>query len=359
VRAAVCRESGKPLLVERLNLAEPGPGEVRVEIAACAICHSDVLAIDGAWGGSLPAVFGHEAAGVVERVGADVDGVRPGDHVVVHLVRSCGFCPACSRAEPPLCEARFGLDERSPLSAADGTPIRQGLRTGAFAEAVVVDASQAVPIPRSVPLDRACLLACGVLTGVGAVLNTAAVRPGSHVATVGTGGVGLNCVQGASLCGPRANIAIDLSDRKLEAAKAFGADLTINPAREDAREAVRTVTGGRGADHVFVAAGSAMAIEQGAALLRRGGTLVIVGMTADGVKVRFEAVDLADHALRILGSKMGGARPQIDIPMLADWYLAGRLKLDELVSARYPLEQINTALAGMRAGEALRNVVTF
>jgi S-(hydroxymethyl)glutathione dehydrogenase / alcohol dehydrogenase len=358
LRAAVCRGFGRPVAVEEVGLATPGPGEVQVRVAACAVCHSDVLALDGAWGGSLPAVFGHEAAGIVEEVGPGVDRVRPGDHVVVTLVRHCGTCHACARGEPPLCEARFPRDERSPLSGPGGEPIRQGIRTGAFAERVVVDASQAVPIPREVPLDSASLLAC-VVTGLGAVLNVAAVRPGSRVVTIGTGGVGLNCVQGAKLCGAAANIAVDLSDQKLEAARAFGADHAVNPARENAREAVLALTGGRGADYVFVAAGSASAMEQGATLLRRGGTLVIVGMTAEGVKVRFEAVDVADNALRILGSKMGGVRPRLDVPMLAEWYLAGRLKLDELISGRYPLAEINAALDGVRAGTALRNVITF
>jgi Zn-dependent alcohol dehydrogenase len=305
-------------------------------------------------------VFGHEAAGVVEEVGPGVGHVRPGDHVVVTLVRYCGTCPACARGEPPLCEAGFPLDTRSPLAGrGDGAPIRQGLRTGAFAERVVVDASQAVPIPREVPLESASLLACGVITGLGAVLNVAAIRPGSRVVTIGTGGVGLNCVQGAALCGAATNVAVDLSDEKLAAARAFGADRTVNPAREDAREAVLALTGGRGADYVFVAAGSAAAMEQGATLLRRGGTLVVVGMTAEGVKVRFEAVDIADNALRILGSKMGSVRPRVDVPMLADWYLAGRLKLDELISGRYPLAEINAAVDGVRAGVGLRSVITF
>jgi S-(hydroxymethyl)glutathione dehydrogenase / alcohol dehydrogenase len=359
MKAAVCREFKKPLAIEEVDLAAPRAGEVKVRIAACAICHSDLMAIDGAWGGDLPAVFGHEAAGVVEEVGAGVGRLAPGDHVVVTLLRSCGECHFCARGQLQLCETRLPLDERSPLCAHDGSSIRQGLRTGAFAEQVVVHASQIAAIPREVPLASASLLACGVITGAGAVLNTAAVRPGSDVATIGTGGVGLNCVQAAAICGAGTNIAIDLSDRKLAAARTFGASHMINPGQDDVRAAVRALTGGRGADYVFVAAGSAAAIEQGATLLRRGGTLVVVGMTAQGVKVRLEALDIADHALRILGSKMGSARPRVDIPILADWYLQGRLKLDELISARYPLERINEAIASSARGDALRNVITF
>jgi S-(hydroxymethyl)glutathione dehydrogenase / alcohol dehydrogenase len=360
VKAAVCRAFRSPLAIEQVDLAEPRAGEVRVRIAACAICHSDLLFLAGAWGGELPAVAGHEAAGIVEQVGVGVKRVAPGDHVVVTLVRACGHCPFCARGERHLCETRLPLDLSSPLRASgDGAPIRQGLRTGAFAEQVVVHASQVAAIPREVPLDSACLLACGVITGIGAVLNTAAMRPGSHALTIGTGGVGLNCVQGAALAGARTNIAIDISDLKLAAARSFGASDAINAGQEDVLAAVRALTDGRGADYVFVAAGSAAAIEQGARLLRRGGTLVVVGMTADGVQVHFEAVDIADRALRILGSKMGSVRMPFDVQMLADWYLKGRLKLDELISARYPLERINEALASAAGGEALRNVITF
>jgi Zn-dependent alcohol dehydrogenase len=359
MQAAVCRAFKAPLSIEEVELAEAGPGEVKVRTAACAICHSDILAMEGAWGGELPVVLGHEAAGVVEAIGDGVTQVAAGDHVVVTLVRSCGHCHFCSRGERPLCETRLPLDLCSPLRAPDGSPIRQGLRTAAFAEQVVVHASQVATIPREVPLESASLLACGVITGLGAVLNTAAVRPGAHVATIGTGGVGLNCVQGAAISGASTNIAIDLSDRKLAAARTLGASHTINPGQEDVRAAVQSLTGGRGADYAFVAAGSAAAIEQAAKLVRRGGTLVVVGMTAEGVQVRLEALDIADNALRILGSKMGSVRMPLDVQMLAGWYLQGRLKLDELISARYPLERINDAIASAAGGEALRNVITF
>jgi S-(hydroxymethyl)glutathione dehydrogenase / alcohol dehydrogenase len=359
MRAAVCREFKQPLAIEHVDLAAPRAGEARVKIAACAICHSDLLAMDGAWGGDLPAVYGHEAAGVVEEIGPGVARLEPGDHVVVTLLRSCGQCLFCMTGEAQHCETKLPLDLRSPLAARDGSTIGQGLRTGAFAEQVVVDASQVAVIPREVPLESASLLACGVITGVGAVLNTAAVRPGSRVATIGTGGVGLNCVQGAALSSVNVNIAIDVSDHKLATARTFGATHTVNPRQEDARDAVRKLTEKRGADYVFVAVGSAAAIEQGATMLRRGGTLVVVGMTASGVKMCFEAVDIADQAIRILGSKMGSARPRIDVPRLAGWYLQGRLKLDELISGRYALEQINEALDSARSGAALRNVIAF
>jgi Zn-dependent alcohol dehydrogenase len=359
MKAAVCRHFNQPLVLEELRLADPGPGEVRVKVAACAICHSDIIYMEGGWGGALPAVFGHEAAGVVDEVGAGVTGLRPGDHVVVTLVRSCGACLFCAEGQHGLCEARFPLDERSPIAAQDGEPIRQALRTAAFAEQVLVHNSQVAVIPREIPLESASLLACGVITGLGAVINTAAVRPGTHAVTIGVGGVGLNCVQGAALSNVATNIAIDLSPEKLAASQIFGATHTIDPRAEDARDAVRALTRGRGADYVFVAAGAAPAIEMGATLLRRGGTLVVIGLTPEGVKVAFDALDVGDSALRILGSKMGSVRLQVDIPKLANWYLAGRLKLDELISGRYGLDRINEAITSTRSGHALRNVVTF
>lgn len=359
MKAAVCRAFGEPLVIEELHLAAPNRGEIKVKIAACAICHSDILYMDGAWGGTLPAVYGHEAAGVVEEVGPGVTDLAPGDHVVVTLIRSCGGCHFCAQGQAVLCETQFPLDKTSPLSKGDGAAIHQGLRTGAFAEAAVVDASQAVKIPDAIALDSASLLACGVITGVGAAVNTAAVRPGSNVAVIGTGGVGLNTVQGAVLCGAKRIIALDLSDDKLAAAKAFGATHGINPGKEDAAAAVRALTDGRGADFAFVAVGAPKAIEQSFELIGRGGTVVLVGMTGDGVRTAFEPLTVANDCQRVLGSKMGGTRVKVDVPKLVELYQQGRLKLDELISGRYPLEEINEAVASVRRGEALRNVIVF
>ena len=359
MKAAVCHEFGKPLAIETVELAQPGPDEVRVRMAACAICHSDVLFMEGAWGGTLPAVYGHEAAGTVEAVGPGVIGVGPGDRVVVALIRSCGGCHYCAQGHPTLCETTFPLDETSPLRATDGSPIVQGLRTGAFAEAVVVDASQVVRLPESMSLEAASLLACGVITGFGAVTNTAAVTAGSSVVVIGTGGVGLNSVQGAALSGANPVIAMDLSGAKLETARAFGATHAVNPAEEDAIEAVRRLTGGRGADFVFEAAGSKAAMEQGLALLAKGGALVLVGMTASGITVDMDPGTVASVGQRILGSKMGSSRLPVDIPLLVGLYEAGRLKLDELISGRFPLEGVNEAVAEVQRGTALRNVIVF
>jgi len=359
MKAAVCRAFGQPLVIEDIDIAAPGPGEIKVKVAACAICHSDIHFIEGAWGGDLPAVYGHEAAGVVDSVGADVTRVAPGDHVVVTLIRSCGHCHYCTQGNLVQCDTKFHLDEKGPLTTKDGKPIAHGLRTGAFAEYAVVDASQAVAIPKDVPMASASLLACGVITGFGAVVNTAQVTTGSHVVVVGTGGVGLNCIQGASLGGARSVIAVDLSDEKLAAAKRFGATHGVNPRAGDAAKQIRKITGGRSADYVFVAVGAKSAVEQAFRYMGRGGTLVVVGMPANDVKTEFETTNFAFFGQRVLGSKMGSTRLDIDVPALVDLYKQGRLKLDELVSGRFPLEKINEAIAGVTKGTALRNVILF
>ena len=359
VKAAICREFGKPLVIEEVELAPPQIGEVQVKLAACAICHSDILYTEGAWGGELPAIYGHEASGVVETVGEGVTNVFPGDHVLVTLIRSCGTCHYCSQGEKVRCETKFSLDEQSPLRTLDGNPIAQGLRTGAFAESVVVEASQLAPIPKNVPLDSASILSCGVITGFGAVVNTAQITSGSSVVVIGTGGVGLNSVQGATLAGAESIIALDLSDTKLEVAKKFGATHTVNVGKEKARKAVKSLTAGRGADYVFVTVGAKSAIEQGFKLLRKGATMIIVGMTADGVKIEFDSCVFASIEQRLLGSKMGSTCLKTDIPWYISLYQQDRLKLDELISGRYPLEKINEAIFDVSQGNALRNVIVF
>ena len=358
-RAAVCRAFGAPLSIEDVELAEPGPGEIRVKIAACAICHSDIFYIDGAWGGDLPAIYGHEAAGVIESVGPGVRRLKAGDPVVATLIRSCGACPACSEGAPVFCEEVFPLDRQSPLRDRDGASIVHGMRIGAFAEHVVVDASQVAVIPRDIPLDSASLISCGVITGMGAVVNTAAVRPGSSVVVIGCGGVGLNSVQGARIAGAAPIIAVDVADAKLEAARAFGATHFINAKRDDVAARVGEFTGGRKADYVFVTVGVAGATEQAVKLMKRNGATVLVGMPPSGVTSTIDPGSLAADGQRILGSKMGSARLPVDVPRIVELYREGRLKLDELISGRYPLERINDAVASSRSGAALRNVIVF
>ena len=348
-RAAVCRAFGAPLSIETIELADPGPGEVLVRMAACAICHSDIFYMDGAWGGDLPAVYGHEAAGVVEAVGPGVTRLKPGDHVVATLIRNCGFCPACAEGAPVFCEEVFPLDRQTPLHDGAGKPLVHGLRTGAFAEHIVVDASQAVAIPKDMKLDSASLIACGVLTGMGAVVNTANVKAGSSVVVIGCGGVGLNSIQGARIAGCSPIIAVDVEPGKLAAAREFGATHTINARSEDVARRVTELTAGRKADWVFVTVGVKGAAEQGASLMKRNGATVLVGMPPSGVTATIDPGWLAADGQRILGSKMGSARPVIDVPKIVALYREGRLKLDELISGRYPLDKINEAVASSRS----------
>jgi len=359
VKAAVCRSFGGPLQIEELSVRAPGPGEVGVRVAACAVCHSDVAFIEGAWGGALPTVFGHEAAGVVEEVGPGVSGLAAGDHVVVTLIRSCGRCGNCRWGQPALCDGLPPAGHEGVLADGDGKPVHQGMHTAAFSHRVTVHESQAVAVSPDISLEVASLLACGVLTGVGAVLNTAAVEAGSTVVVLGAGGVGLNCVQGARLAGAGQIIAADLVAAKLDAARAFGATDVIDAAARDSRGEVDRLTAGHGAGYVFVAAGAVSLIETGMTMLRRGGTLVIVGIPAAGAAVCLDPVAIADGSLRVLGSKMGASRPHEDIPRLVRLYQAGLLKLDELISERYEFGRINDAIGAARAGGQLRPVIVF
>jgi S-(hydroxymethyl)glutathione dehydrogenase / alcohol dehydrogenase len=359
MKAAVCRTFKKPLTIEDIQLAAPGPSDIKVRIKACGICHSDIHFIEGAWGGTLPAVYGHEGAGIVEEVGRNVRHVKPGDHVVVTLVRYCGVCPSCAAGDQVLCEGTFALTGKTPLSSKKGLAITHGLGTGAFAEYVVVDGSQAVAIPKDMPFAPASLIGCAVITGMGAVINSAGVTAGSSVVVIGTGGVGLNSIQGARLAGASPIIAVDVAKSKLRAAKRFGATHGIDAKTSDVAKTVKKITGGRGADYVFVTVGAKPAIEQAFGLMRRGGNVVLVGMPALDVRATFDPVYLANDGQRIIGSKMGSSRIQIDVPKIVELYKQGRVKLDELITKRYPLEKINEAIAAVVRGEALRNVIVF
>jgi Zn-dependent alcohol dehydrogenase len=342
-----------------VRLEPPAEGEVTVRVLACGVCHSDISFIEGAWDGALPAIYGHEVAGVVTETGAGVQSVRTGDQVVVTLVRSCGRCFYCMCGEVTQCEGAFAIDQRGVLHLQDGTPVKQGARVAGFAEYVTVHSSQVVPIAPGVPPESACLLACAVATGVGAVRGTAQVPAGSSVVVLGAGGVGLNSVQGAALAGARPVIAVDVSDSRLDIARTFGATDVINSKRADAAAAVRELTGGRGADYTFITTGSPAAISLGLTLSRRAGTVVIVGITATGVTIPIDPGELADAAMRVLGSKMGSVHPGTDLPAMVEQYQSGRLKLDQLVTGRFPLDRINEALDTARRGEGVRSVIVF
>ena len=358
VRAAVCRAFGEPLRIEELTLAAPGPGEVRVKLGAVAICHSDVSYADGDWGGGLPAVWGHEAAGTIVEVGESV-GFEVGDQVVVTLIRSCGECARCQRGAEVACRTSFALDERSPLTDGSGNPVAHGMRTAAFAEEVVVHASQIVPLDGEIPLASASLLACGVITGVGAVLNTARVEPGSTVVILGCGGVGLNVVQGAALARAATIVAVDFQPAKLDLAIHLGATHAHNLADGSVVPMVDELTDGLMADYVFVATGAPSALAGADALVGTMGAVVIVGMPATGIAGEFDPSELAGRNQRILGSKMGTSVIARDIPTLLHRYQDGELELDGLVSRTFALDEINEAMDEVRSGAALRNVIVF
>jgi Zn-dependent alcohol dehydrogenase len=301
-------------------------------------------------------VYGHEAAGVVLAVGTDVEEIAPGDHVVVTLIRSCGTCSQCARGNHVFCETTFASDASERLTDATGHDVQAAMFCGAFAEEVIVDHSQVVVVPDDLDMAVASLLACGVITGVGAVTNTSSIDERSTVVVVGAGGVGLNAIQGAAIVGAEVVIAIDLADEKLEIAKGFGATHVATP--DNAREVIREATGGRkGVSHALVTVGSAPAIRSALRYIEPGGELVIVGMPASGQEIEIDPVIIAAAGHRIIGSKMGTSQIRRDIPRLIDWYREGKLKLDELVSGTYQLDDINDAIADVSNGAVIRNIV--
>lgn len=358
MKAAVCREFGAPLTIEDVNLADPAEGEIEVTMKAVAVCHSDLAYVSGIWGGELPAVYGHEAAGLVTKVGPGVSAFTLGDSVCVTLIRSCGTCRACSRGQVSECAQPWDKGG-SPISGPGDEKIVRAMNCGAFAEKVVVDQSQCVTLPAGVSFEAASLISCGVLTGAGAVVNTAKVQTGDRVAVIGAGGVGLNTIQAAALTGAATVIAIDLLEEKREAAKEFGATHVLDGNSSDLAKQVQALTDGLGVEFVFVTVGAAQAYALAPDLLTRGGAVVAVGMPAVGTQLPYSPVDMADRSMRFLGSSMGQSHVQRDIPWLVELYGQGRLKLDELVSGRWRLAEINEAFADTGTGRARRNVILF
>ena len=358
MKAAVCHKFNEPLVLEDVDLRPPTGEEVEVAIGACAICHSDIHYIEGAWGGPLPAVYGHEAAGTVVETGGAVTKFRKGDRVLVTLIRSCRSCPSCLDGNPSSCEQPMPLSD-GPLHLKDGRPLYQGLQTAAFAERVVVHESQIIRFPEALSMEAASLLSCGVITGVGAAINTAGVKPGSTVVVIGVGGVGLNVVQGAAIGGAARIIAVDISELKIRAAQEFGATHGVLATDPKPYRKAREINGGRGADYVFVAVGAVEAYDLAPRYLANGGKLIIVGMPPSGAKSRYEPVIIAALSQSFHGSAMGNTLLGRDIPYLTELHEQGRLKLEELISGVFPFEDINVAIRDTMAGQALRNVVVM
>ena len=354
MKAAILYEVNKPLVIEEIDIDDPGPGQVMVKTVSSGVCHSDLHQIEGLWPIELPSVLGHEAAGTVERVGEGVSYVRPGDHVVMNFIPYCGTCRYCRSGRPVLCTQGRGSANHLHKG---GQHLDVFLSVSSFAEHMVAPESGVVKVREDAPLDKLGIMGCAVATGVGAVLNTARVEAGSSVAVIGMGGVGLNVVQGAALAAADPIIAIDVLQGKLDTAGRFGATHFVNGAKEDPVEAVRALTGG-GADYAFEVVGSPDAISQAFDMVRAGGEAIMVGVSPFGSKTSVDTRGLlAEKVLR--GCVYGSIRPRVDIPRFIDLYMAGKLKLDELVSRTYPLEGINEAFAAMKAGEVARSIVTF
>jgi S-(hydroxymethyl)glutathione dehydrogenase/alcohol dehydrogenase len=359
MKAAVCYEFGKPLVIEDLVLSEPVKGEVKVKVTATAVCHSDIHDVKGDLPGPLPFVGGHETAGYVDKVGAGVASVKIGDPVVVSLMTSCGECFYCLTGLKHLCEKRFDPPKEPRIHDKKGKPIIQKANVGGFAEYVIVNESQVIKLPKDMPLDRAALLACGVTTGFGGVVNRAKVQPFQSVVIMGAGGVGVNAIQGAAYSGAYPIIAADVLDSRLKMAMEFGATHTVNTRSKDAGDTIKKLTGGRGADFVFVTVGSVAAIQQGFSFTAMRGTTVLIGLPNYRDTFAFSPMDLIPMERNIIGGFMGAANLRIDIPNLVTMYRTGRLKLDELITGRYPLSRINDVFAMTEKGEGLRNVIMF
>jgi S-(hydroxymethyl)glutathione dehydrogenase / alcohol dehydrogenase len=361
MKAAICYEVGKPLVVEDgVTVDSPGKGEVKVRVAVTAVCHSDLHFISGEIPSQLPGLAGHETAGYVNEVGEGVTTLKKGDPVVIGTVTSgCGHCYYCTIGARHFCVERDTFSKPKHRNKKGQRLTLMAGPVGGFADYTTVPAALVTKIPEDMPLDRAALLACGVTSGFGAVVNLAKVKAMSSVVVVGTGGVGLNSIQGAAFSGAYPVIAADVLDSKLETARAFGATHTVNIKKvKDPIKAVMEMTSGRGADYVFVTVGKVEAIRQGFSMSGPMGMTVIVGL-AQGNLETFNPMEFVFTEKILTGCGGGSLRSSIDIPFLVSLYQSGKLKLDELISGHYPLGRINEAIASLQKGEALRNIITF
>lgn len=363
-RAAVVYEHDAPVVVDTLTLDDPKEHEVLLRMGASGVCHSDLSVVNGTIYYPPPVALGHEGAGIVERVGANVTYVKPGDHVILSFVTYCEHCVMCEMGRVCLCQGfdvRKGylLDDTCRLHNAKGQDIPQMSRIATMSELAVVPEQALIKIDPGYPLDRAALVGCGVTTGVGAVLRTAKVEAGSTVAVIGTGGVGLNAVQGAKLADAERIIAVDLVEKKLEFARQFGATDTVNGSETDAVEAVKELTGGLGVDYAFEAIGSSVTIRQAFDMVRSAGTAVAIGLARQGDTVPIPPQELIWAEKRLIGSYYGTSRPRVDMPEYLRLYDEGKLMLDELITQTYQLEQINEAFADMEAGKNARGILAL
>src|SRR5579875_275129 len=360
MKAAVFHGPNQPLKIEQVDVDEPRDHEVLVRTAATGVCHSDLHFVEGLYPFPAPAILGHEAAGVVEKVGKAVTYLAPGDHVISCPSVFCGYCDECMSGHPNRCSNRWATQRRkddAPRLSQNGKPVRQFSDLSTYAEKMLVHENALVKITKDIPLDRAALIGCGVTTGVGAALNTAKIEPGSTVAVFGCGGVGISAIQGARIAGARMIIAVDQFENKLAMAKKFGATHTIDASSTDPVEAIVKMTDG-GVDYSFEAVGLKKLAEQCFDCIKPGGTATIIGMIPVGQKVALDGPKFLTER-KLQGSMMGGNRFRIDMPRYIDFYMQGRLNLDDMISKRARLENVNEAFESMKKGEVARTVLMF
>ena len=359
MKAAVLHEVNQPLQMEEIDVALPGPREVLVRTKASGVCHSDLHFVEGLYTTTMPVVLGHEAAGIVEAIGSQVNYVSPGDRVICCLSVFCGQCERCTTGRPVLC-SRTGLvrgQDEAPRLSQGGASVTQFANLGAYAEMMLVHENSLVKIEQDIGFEQMALIGCGATTGLGAAMNTAKVEPGSTVAVIGCGGVGMNAIQGAKLPGALTILAIDSVEDKLTLAREFGATDVIDASSGDVETKVKDLTKG-GVDYSFEAIGKKETAEQSFSILRAGGAATIIGMIPQGVKIELDGASFLRER-RIQGSSMGCNHFRVDMPRYVDFYLQGRLKLDELVSRRLNLEDVNEAFKYMKEGSVARSVMMF
>ena len=360
--AAVMYEVNKPLVVEDVEVLDPGPHEVLVRYAANGVCHSDLHVMTGDYPHPLPVVLGHEASGVVDRVGAGVESVKPGDHVCSSYIPSCGRCHYCINGTPTLCalrdKPRWFMHDGTPRFRKNGQGLHHFLQVSGYATHAVLPEDSVIPIRKDAPLDVACLVSCGVLAGVGPVINRAKVPPGATVAVFGCGGVGLNSIQAAQLSGAAKIIAVDVLPKKLEWAQEFGATHCVDASREDPVARVHAIAGNGGVDFAFEVVGTQKTIEQAVLSTHRGGMAVVVGVCPAGTRLSLDPT-LFLQQRTLTGTSFGGGRQRTDVPMLIDLFMDGRYRLKEMISRRMPLSEINEAFDLLRQGEVKRSVIVY
>jgi S-(hydroxymethyl)mycothiol dehydrogenase len=357
VRGVVAREKGAPVTLETVLVPDPGPGEAKVKIQACGVCHTDLHYREGGINDSFPFLLGHEAAGVVESVGAGVTQVAPGDYVILNWRAVCGECRACRRGRPWYCFSTHNASQ--PMTLEDGTPLSPALGIGAFADKTLVAAGQCTKVDPKAPAQVAGLLGCGVMAGLGAALNTGGVTRGDTVAVIGCGGVGDAAIAGARLAGARTIIAVDVDDRKLGWARDFGATHTVNSTQADPVEAIRSLTDGFGADVVIEAVGRPETYEQAFFARDLAGTVVLVGVPNPAMTIELPLIEIFGRGGSLKSSWYGDCLPSRDFPTMIDLYLQGRLPLERFVSETIGLDGVEAAFEKMHHGDVLRSVVVL